>query len=92
MDEDLALSFESLGENACDAGCDTIFGSRVKNGQKSPHHHVIYFLLLFTELLFGSQLSWNNSEMVGNLGVVENTFVGSHPALCLNFSRSRVVA
>jgi hypothetical protein len=76
----LAFALERLTGHARDARGHEVFGGRIENGEKAPHHEVVQLLLGFVQVL-GCERRGNDREVVRDLRVVEDPLIRLHPLL-----------
>ena len=86
----LAFRLEGFSLDASDPCRDVVLGSRKENGEKTLGDEVVQFLLGFREVCW-CRAGWNDGEVVGNLGVVEDALVRMGPAALENLtSKARI--
>ena len=73
------------------AGRNVEFGRRIENRQEAAHDEIVDLLLGFIED-FRQLARRHDGVVIRNLFIVENAFVGTHPALRQNFLGKRAVS
>ena len=91
IDQHLALGLERFALDARDARGDQRLGGRIEDRQEALDDHVVELLLGFGQVL-GRLQRRNDREVVGNLGVVENSLVRQRPVARQNLVRERRIA
>ncbi len=76
----LALGLEGVLLDPRDARRDVVLGRRIKNGEEALGDQVVDLLLRFGKALRRCS-GGDNGKVIAHLGIVENPFVGMHPAV-----------